>query len=66
MYSAHKIGPPCDPLVNTTLEAAPSPPKNLRYSGVTNNSVTLYWDAPESKNGARMFYNVSLLFSLLR
>lgn len=60
MYSSQRVspGPPSEPLVNTTLEAAPSPPRNLDYTNVTDTSVTLHWDIPERINGVLMKYKV--------
>ncbi|KAG4077009.1 hypothetical protein HA402_015996 [Bradysia odoriphaga] len=60
MYSFQRVspGPPSEPLINTTLEAAPSPPRNLEYSNVTDTSVTLHWDIPEHINGVLMKYKV--------
>lgn len=60
MYSFQRAspGPPSEPLINTTLEAAPSPPRNLEYSNVTDTSVTLHWDLPEHINGVIIKYLV--------
>lgn len=60
MYSSQRVspGPPSEPLINTTLEAAPSPPRNLEYSNVTDTSVTLHWQMPEHINGVLMKYKV--------
>lgn len=60
MYSSQHVspGPASEPLINTTLEAAPSPPRNLEYSNVTDTSVTLHWDIPERINGVLMKYKV--------
>lgn len=60
MYSFQRAspGPPSEPLINTTLEAVPSPPRNLEYSNVTDTSVTLHWDVPEHINGVLMKYTV--------
>lgn len=60
MYSSQRVspGPPSEPLINTTLEAAPSPPRNLEYSNVTDTSVTLHWEIPEHINGVLMKYKV--------
>lgn len=60
MYSSQRVspGPPSEPLINTTLEAAPSPPRNLQYTNVTDTSVTLHWDIPEHINGVLMKYKV--------
>lgn len=58
MRSAKRVGPPSDSILGTTLEAAPSPPRNLGYRDVTNTSVTLYWDPPEHINGVLIKYNV--------
>uniref|UniRef100_A0A182QVX9 Fibronectin type-III domain-containing protein n=1 Tax=Anopheles farauti TaxID=69004 RepID=A0A182QVX9_9DIPT len=58
MYSETHIGPRSDPLVNTTREAAPSPPRNLMVRDVTNSSVSLYWQSPEHLNGGKMSYEI--------
>lgn len=59
MLSDNSIGPWSEPQVNTTLEAAPTPPLNLRYHNITNTSVELTWDAPETINGVLVRYEVS-------
>uniref|UniRef100_A0A1L8E393 Putative cytokine receptor n=3 Tax=Nyssomyia neivai TaxID=330878 RepID=A0A1L8E393_9DIPT len=51
MFSKTRTGVPSDPLVNTTLEAAPTPPRNIILRKVTNTSVTITWDPPERMNG---------------
>lgn len=58
MYSKTRIGPRSDPLFNTTLEAAPSPPRDLVYKDVRNDSVTLQWKPPLQINGGKMNYEV--------
>lgn len=58
MYSKTRIGPRSDPLFNTTLEAAPSPPRDLIYKDVRNDSVTLRWKPPLQINGGKMNYEV--------
>lgn len=58
MFSANRTGPVSEPLVNTTLESAPSAPRNLRFTNITNTSVTLDWDAPEFLNGVLVRYKV--------
>uniref|UniRef100_A0A182PTJ1 Fibronectin type-III domain-containing protein n=1 Tax=Anopheles epiroticus TaxID=199890 RepID=A0A182PTJ1_9DIPT len=58
MYSETHIGPRSDSLVNTTMEAAPSPPRNLTVISVTNNSISLHWKPPAHINGGKMFYKV--------
>ncbi|XP_058829691.1 cytokine receptor-like isoform X2 [Topomyia yanbarensis] len=58
MYSKIRIGPRSDPLFNTTLEAAPSPPRDLIYKDIQNDSVTLHWKAPLQINGGKMNYEV--------
>lgn len=61
MISGNSSGPPSDAIFKRTLEAAPSPPQNLRYHDVTNTSVILSWDRPERANGwlarYKIFYN---------
>ncbi|XP_035795096.1 cytokine receptor-like isoform X2 [Anopheles albimanus] len=58
MYSETHIGPRSEPLVNTTREAAPSPPRNLTLQSVTNDSITLSWKAPEHINSGKMSYEI--------
>ncbi|XP_053677688.1 cytokine receptor [Anopheles nili] len=58
MYSESHIGPRSDPLVNTTREAAPSPPRNIMVRKITNHSVSLHWQPPEHINGGKMSYEV--------
>uniref|UniRef100_A0A2M3Z0K7 Putative cytokine receptor n=1 Tax=Anopheles braziliensis TaxID=58242 RepID=A0A2M3Z0K7_9DIPT len=58
MYSETHIGPRSEPLVNTTREAAPSPPRNLVLRKVTNDSITLSWKAPEHINSGKMSYEI--------
>lgn len=59
MLSENSIGPWSESQVNTTLEAAPTPPLNLRYHNITNSSVELTWDSPEEINGVLNRYEVS-------
>lgn len=59
MFSPDLVGPLSDPLVKPTLEAAPSPPRNLTYHDVTNTSVALIWEVPENVNGVVNKYIVS-------
>lgn len=58
MISGNSSGPPSDAIVKRTLEAAPSPPQNLRYSEVTNTSVILSWDRPTQVNGELTRYKI--------
>ncbi|ETN68046.1 hypothetical protein AND_000118 [Anopheles darlingi] len=58
MYSETHIGPRSEPLVNTTREAAPSPPRELKLRSVTNDSITLSWKAPEHINSGKMSYEI--------
>ncbi|XP_059615014.1 cytokine receptor [Phlebotomus argentipes] len=51
MYSKTRMGRASEPLVNTTLEAAPTPPRNLNIRDQTNTSLVISWDAPERANG---------------
>lgn len=61
MISGNSSGPLSDAIVKRTLEAAPSPPQNLRYRDATNTSVILSWDRPVHANGwlsrYRIYYN---------
>uniref|UniRef100_A0A182LZX4 Fibronectin type-III domain-containing protein n=1 Tax=Anopheles culicifacies TaxID=139723 RepID=A0A182LZX4_9DIPT len=59
MYSETHIGPRSEPLVNTTREAAPSPPRNLAIRKITNSSITLHWEPPEHINGGKMSYEIN-------
>ncbi|XP_052895063.1 cytokine receptor [Anopheles moucheti] len=59
MYSETQMGPRSEPLVNTTREAAPSPPRNLIVRKITNSSITLHWEPPEHINGGKMSYEIS-------
>lgn len=59
MLSEYSKGPWSEPQVNTTSEAAPSPPRNLRQHNVTNSSVELTWDQPEAMNGFLRNYEIS-------
>ncbi|KAF6217165.1 hypothetical protein GE061_001519 [Apolygus lucorum] len=48
-----------DPLLGTTLEAAPDqPPQNLTAVQVTNTSITLSWKQPPSINGILKNYYI--------
>jgi cytokine receptor domeless len=58
MYSNVRQGPRSEPLINTTLEAAPSPPRNLIAREVRNDSILLEWGVPEFINGGRMYYEI--------
>lgn len=59
MLSDKKMGPWSEPQVNTTLEAAPTPPRNLRYQNLTESSVELTWDIPHEMNGKLNEYRIS-------
>ncbi|XP_031624527.1 cytokine receptor-like [Contarinia nasturtii] len=59
MLSESSKGPWSEPQVNTTLEAAPTPPRNLRARNITNSSVELTWEQPEVLNGVINRYTVS-------
>lgn len=58
MISGNASGPPSDAIVKRTLQAAPSPPLNLRYRDVTNTSVILSWDRPINANGDLERYKI--------
>lgn len=49
---------PSEPLLNVTLEAAPSPPLNVSIVSITNTSITITWNAPEDRNGVITKYEV--------
>ncbi|XP_031640435.1 cytokine receptor-like [Contarinia nasturtii] len=59
MLSEYSKGPWSERQVNTTLEAAPTPPRNLRAHNVTNSTVELTWEQPEMLNGVINRYTVS-------
>lgn len=59
MLSEYSKGPWSEPQVNTTSEAAPSPPRNLRHHNITNSSVELTWEQPEALNGKIRQYAIS-------
>lgn len=62
MFSAHSIGPNSDNLVNTTMETAPTPPRNLQYRNLGNTTVDLTWDEPEQYNGVLAKYEIHYNF----
>lgn len=47
-----------DPLYNTTLEGAPTPPQNVIVTDVTNTSITVEWQPPAAMNGILNYYLV--------
>lgn len=51
MVSTNATGPMSEPILNTTFEAAPTPPRNLRIKLVGNTSAVLSWERPEHLNG---------------
>lgn len=58
MVSSNKIGPLSESLLSTTLETAPTPPKNFISTSVGNTSVILRWHRPDDYNGKLDKYNV--------
>lgn len=58
MISANSSGPMSEAILKRTLEAAPTPPQNLRYRDVTNTSVVLSWDRPLQANGVLARYKI--------
>lgn len=50
-YSALRVGAQSEVQTFTTMEAAPSPPRNLTFTNLNSTSVTLIWEAPEHING---------------
>lgn len=58
MYSKLKVGPMSNPVIETTTEDAPSPPRRLKKFNVTSDSVTLSWLPPKHSNGHLRFYTV--------
>lgn len=57
-YSANGRGPLSDDRTFTTLESAPTPPRNFAFHNVTNSSVVLTWEPPEFVNGGLIKYEV--------
>ncbi|XP_076178162.1 cytokine receptor domeless [Ptiloglossa arizonensis] len=47
-----------DPLYNTTLEAAPTPPRDVRIINVTNTTMNITWKPPDALNGVLRYYEV--------
>ncbi|XP_063994915.1 cytokine receptor isoform X2 [Diachasmimorpha longicaudata] len=47
-----------DALYNTTMEAAPTPPRNVVVSNVTNSTMLVSWEAPAAMNGVLRYYEV--------
>ncbi|XP_066999474.2 cytokine receptor [Anabrus simplex] len=47
-----------DRLYGTTLESAPSPPRNVTISNVTNSAMIVSWFPPEFRNGVITLYKV--------
>lgn len=58
MFSNSTMGPPSEPLANTTLEDAPSEVRNLLARNVGNTTVDLYWEPPEHPNGIIGSYEI--------
>ncbi|XP_050328701.1 cytokine receptor [Bactrocera neohumeralis] len=51
MFSNVKAGKPNDQLLVRTFEAAPSPPRQLQVTELTNTSAKITWLAPSEANG---------------
>ncbi|XP_037930826.1 cytokine receptor [Teleopsis dalmanni] len=51
MYSHVNEGKMSDPIYLQTLECAPSPPRQLQVSNITNSSALLKWLPPSQPNG---------------
>ncbi|XP_015122629.1 cytokine receptor [Diachasma alloeum] len=47
-----------DALYNTTMEAAPTPPRNVVISNVTNSTMLVSWEPPAAMNGVLRYYEV--------
>ncbi|XP_004518381.1 cytokine receptor [Ceratitis capitata] len=60
MFSNTKSGKPNDPLLVRTFEAAPSPPRNLHVSQLTDTSAKITWLPPSETNGYIRQYIVKL------
>lgn len=58
MYSETREGPKSKPMENTTLEAAPSPPRDFKAYDVRNTSMMLQWRVPKDINGVLMYYEI--------
>ncbi|XP_011695047.1 PREDICTED: cytokine receptor isoform X2 [Wasmannia auropunctata] len=51
-------GLPSDPLYNTTLEGAPTPPLSVRITDVSNTTMFVAWKKPTAMNGVLRYYEV--------
>ncbi|XP_055375263.1 cytokine receptor isoform X2 [Condylostylus longicornis] len=59
MFSETKSGPKLSkPIYATTMEAAPSIPRNLVLVNKTSNYATIQWEVPENKNGDIRYYEI--------
>ncbi|XP_011299826.1 cytokine receptor [Fopius arisanus] len=47
-----------DALYNTTMEAAPNPPRNVVITEITNSTMFVSWDSPTAMNGVLRYYEV--------
>lgn len=47
-----------DSLYNTTLEAAPTTPRNVLITDTTNSTMVVTWDPPTAMNGVLRYYEV--------
>ena len=51
-------GPESDPVYNTTLEAAPTPPQEVSVTEVTNSTMFVSWKPPAARNGVIRYYQI--------
>ncbi|XP_060662603.1 cytokine receptor [Drosophila nasuta] len=59
MYSSSRASKYSDELINRTGEAAPTQPRQLQYSRLSNTSVILSWKPPLKANGVVRAYEGS-------
>ncbi|XP_036339002.1 cytokine receptor-like [Rhagoletis pomonella] len=60
MFSNLKVGKPNEPLVVRTFESAPTPPRQLHVSNLTDTSARISWLPPSQTNGYIRQYIVKL------
>lgn len=56
MLTKYGEGLESEPLHNTTLEASPDIPNNLKITNITNTTISLSWSKPVSTNGVLHSY----------
>ncbi|XP_053951853.1 cytokine receptor [Anastrepha ludens] len=60
MFSNIKVGKPSEPLLVRTFESAPTPPRQLHLSELTDSSARISWYPPSQTNGHIRQYIVKL------